>query len=386
KLNRIGNCHYEYDNAGRLTEKTEYRDGFRHKTTYFHWNGNNQLESVTNAQGEVWYYKYDALGRRIEKACPERHTRTGYVWDGDQIAYQYTEKQGKRESHRHSVFNGWELIAQQDGYFKHDLRTNEKTWTEETHYAVSQPNGQVLALFNPQGKRTWRKQPTSLWGLPLLNHWERKQSEPINPNLLFAGQYYDEESNLAYNRFRYYDPQSGNYLTSDPIGLNGGETPYGYVHNPMGWVDPFGLAKCPSKYSHLTREQRQARINELAEANAHRRLQEMQAQNPRSHFLDRHGAQTTLQQQQVRAQTGLNPEGSQGRVPPAATRFLSHRDQLNAIQRAQTIYRQTGKPAPSVRFTSVVGEGYRGTQYFQTQQAKVVFRGSENDIITAFPE
>ncbi|WP_373777558.1 hypothetical protein [Glaesserella sp.] len=50
------------------------------------------------------------------------------------------------------MFNGWELIAQQDGYFKHDLRTNEKTWTEETHYAVSQPNGQVLALFNPQGK------------------------------------------------------------------------------------------------------------------------------------------------------------------------------------------------------------------------------------------
>ncbi|WP_373818146.1 hypothetical protein [Glaesserella sp.] len=81
------------------------------------------------------------------------------------------------------MFNGWELIAQQDGYFKHDLRSNEKTWTEETHYAVSQPNGQVLALFNPQGKRVWRKQPTSLWGLPLLNHWERKQQEPINPNM-----------------------------------------------------------------------------------------------------------------------------------------------------------------------------------------------------------
>ncbi len=142
------------------------------------------------------------------------------------------------------MFNGWELIAQQDGYFKHDLRSNEKTWTEETHYAVSQPNGQVLALFNPQGKRTWRKQPTSLWGLPLLNHWERKQSEPINPNLLFAGQYLDDESGLAYNRFRYYDPESGNYLSSDPIGLQGGETPYGYVHNPMGWVDPFGLSKC----------------------------------------------------------------------------------------------------------------------------------------------
>ena len=80
--------------------------------------------------------------------------------------------------------------------------------------------------------------------MPLLSSWERKQAEPLNPNLLFAGQYTDDESSLAYNRFRYYDPQSGNYLASDPIGLNGGETPYAYVHNPMGWVDPFGLAGC----------------------------------------------------------------------------------------------------------------------------------------------
>lgn len=62
--------------------------------------------------------------------------------------------------------------------------------------------------------------------------------------MLFAGQWLDEESGLAYNRFRYYDPESGNYISSDPIGLQGGETPYGYVHNPIGWVDPWGLAEC----------------------------------------------------------------------------------------------------------------------------------------------
>ena len=160
------------------------------------------------------------------------------------MAYQETERHGKTESKRHSIFNGWELIAQQDGYQKQDLRRNRKQWTQTTGYAVCQPNGQPLALFNPQGKRTWRKAPNSLWGLPLLSSWERKQAEPLNPNLLFAGQYTDDESGLAYNRFRYYDPQSGNYLASDPIGLEGGETPYAYVHNPMGWVDPFGLAGC----------------------------------------------------------------------------------------------------------------------------------------------
>ena len=199
---------------------------------------------MTNEWGEVWYYKYDALGRRIEKACPQRNTKTTYLWDGDQVAYQETEKHGKTESLRHCIFNGWELIAQQDNYFKTDLRNHHKTWTQATNYAVCQPNGQPLALFNPQGKRTWRKAPSSLWGLPLLESWESKQAEPLNPNLLFAGQYFDQESGLAYNRFRYYDPQSGCYLKSDPIGLNGGETPYAYVHNPMGWVDPFGLAIC----------------------------------------------------------------------------------------------------------------------------------------------
>ena len=244
KLNRIGNQHYRYDNAGRLIEKTDIQDGFRQKTTYYRWNGNNQLESLTNARGETWYYKYDALGRRTEKACPQQNITTRYLWDGDQVAYQETERHGKTESKRHSIFNGWELIAQQDGYQKQDLRHNRKQWTQTTGYAVCQPNGQPLALFNPQGKRTWRKAPNSLWGLPLLSSWERKQAEPLNPNLLFAGQYTDDESGLAYNRFRYYDPQSGNYLASDPIGLNGGETPYAYVHNPMGWIDPFGLAGC----------------------------------------------------------------------------------------------------------------------------------------------
>ena len=244
KLNRLGNHQYVYGKAERLIEKTDIQDGFRQKTTYYRWNGNNQLESLTTARGETWYYKYDALGRRTEKACPQQNITTRYLWDGDQVAYQETERHGKTESKRHSIFNGWELIAQQDGYQKQDLRRNRKQWTQTTGYAVCQPNGQPLALFNPQGKRTWRKAPNSLWGLPLLASWERKQAEPLNPNLLFAGQYTDDESGLAYNRFRYYDPQSGCYLKSDPIGLNGGDTPYTYVHNPMGWVDPFGLARC----------------------------------------------------------------------------------------------------------------------------------------------
>ena len=58
----------------------------------------------------------------------------------------------------------------------------------------------------------------------------------------FPGQSEDAETGLYYNRFRYYDPEAGSYVSQDPIGLAGGEQLYGYVGDPTGWVDPLGLA------------------------------------------------------------------------------------------------------------------------------------------------
>ncbi|WP_276560260.1 RHS repeat-associated core domain-containing protein, partial [Aeromonas salmonicida] len=52
---------------------------------------------------------------------------------------------------------------------------------------------------------------------------------------------YDQETGLYYNRYRYFDPELGQYISSDPIGFAGGLRPQGYVHNPLEWVDPFGL-------------------------------------------------------------------------------------------------------------------------------------------------
>lgn len=61
--------------------------------------------------------------------------------------------------------------------------------------------------------------------------------EEVENNLRFQGQYYDEESGLHYNRFRYYDPQSGVFIHQDLIGLLGGLNSYRYVPNPIGgWI------------------------------------------------------------------------------------------------------------------------------------------------------
>jgi RHS repeat-associated protein len=70
----------------------------------------------------------------------------------------------------------------------------------------------------------------------------RRRSRGREQELRFQGQQEDGETGLFYNRFRYYDPDAGLYLSPDPIGLAGGLRPFGYVPNPTGWIDPLGLA------------------------------------------------------------------------------------------------------------------------------------------------
>ncbi len=68
-----------------------------------------------------------------------------------------------------------------------------------------------------------------------------EDSEIISNNIRFQGQYFDQETGLHYNRYHYYSPYVGRFISKDPIRLLGGDNVYAYAPNPVEWVDPLGL-------------------------------------------------------------------------------------------------------------------------------------------------
>jgi len=95
--------------------------------------------------------------------------------------------------------------------------------------------GLPLALVNEDGTFAWRGEYDE-WG----NLLYEDNPHHLTQSLRLPGQQYDEESGLHYNRYRYYDPQQGRYITQDPVGLKGGWNLYLYPLNPVQNVDPLG--------------------------------------------------------------------------------------------------------------------------------------------------
>ena len=68
----------------------------------------------------------------------------------------------------------------------------------------------------------------------------------------YQGLYEDTEAELYYNRFKYYDPNTGLFISQDPIGLASDEYNfYSYVHDTNNWIDPFGLEAIANKVAVL---------------------------------------------------------------------------------------------------------------------------------------
>lgn len=90
--------------------------------------------------------------------------------------------------------------------------------------------------YNDEGSLIWQREIDS-YGKPKM-----QKGEFGFCNYLYQGQTHDAETGLCYNRFRYYSPEDGNYISQDPIGLAGGSALYGYVKDTNSQIDIWGLA------------------------------------------------------------------------------------------------------------------------------------------------
>jgi RHS repeat-associated protein len=107
--------------------------------------------------------------------------------------------------------------------------------------------GTPVALVNEQGQIDWAIE-LDPWG-NTLNEFQRNSDRPIEQPIRMQGQQINRESGLFYNRYRYYDPAQGRYITQDPIGLAGGTNSTLYITRPTDQIDPLGLQKLTGKYS-----------------------------------------------------------------------------------------------------------------------------------------
>ncbi len=115
------------------------------------------------------------------------------------------------------------------------------------YYVHNDPLGTPQVLTDEAGTVVWTAQYDP-FGKATVNDDPDGDGNSVTLNARFPGQYYDSETSLHYNYFRYYDPGTGRYLSSDPIGLAGGLNTYLYVNaNPLIFSDPFGLrGGCPA--------------------------------------------------------------------------------------------------------------------------------------------
>ncbi|EOD78298.1 Rhs family protein [Grimontia indica] len=219
-----GDSHYEYDEFGRLI--VEKRGKEQSLVTQYEYDCQHRLTKATLPDGSFATYKYDAFGRRIEKCVTNKLGNvktTEFIWQGDTLIAETSK-------------DHYQTYIYEPGTFKPlAMLSGEGTDCKAYHYHLDQI-GTPTDITDNQGRAVWSVQYRA-YGNVLRQHVEE-----ISSPLRFQGQYFDEETGLHYNRHRYYSPNTGRFVTADPIGLAGGLNNYQYVPNPTGWVDPLGLA------------------------------------------------------------------------------------------------------------------------------------------------
>jgi RHS repeat-associated protein len=204
---RAGNVRYGYDATGRVISRTLTGTSGDPETWRYTWDANSHLHSVTLPDGSTWQYQYDPLGRRIGKRHLSADGRpvgeTQFSWDGPLLAEQ-RDLHGDTEQVTTWTYRSDSGIplTQASG--------------EEFHCLVTGQGGTPTELVSPDG---------SVAG------------DATTP-LRGPGRYHDQETGLQYHNHRYYDPETGVYLSPAPGALSSGPNPHAYLPDPVAFSNP----------------------------------------------------------------------------------------------------------------------------------------------------
>ncbi|MEU2338731.1 RHS repeat-associated core domain-containing protein [Streptomyces sp. NPDC013172] len=248
RLVAAGQMRYVHDGSGRLVERRRTRLSRKPDIWRYAWDAQDRLTEVTNPEGTVWRYAYDPLGRRIAKQRLSPGGKvldeTVFSWHEGILVEQSTalaDAAVARSQTWEFDESGIEPLAQIERHVNlpDAARTTDMPQEEidRRFYAiVTDIVGSPTALLDEHGDVVWRRTAT-LWGTTTWN----ADASAYTP-LRFPGQYHDAETGHHYNLHRHYDPDTGRYLSPDPLGLTAAPNPQTYVHNPLTWLDPYGLS------------------------------------------------------------------------------------------------------------------------------------------------
>ena len=243
-LKQYAGMHFVYDTRGNLIEKQSPAGQQRYE-----WDAFNRLKAATveetSRRSEARYF-YDPLGRRIAKEV--NGERTVFGWDGDTLAYETNS-----DSSTHYVYEAGSFVplAQfvtagvtgietpvwkpTDRYLPEEdplQRVPQRTADAHVFYYHCDQIGTPLMMTDEAGELVWEASYKA-WGEARQVIERVSKAAGITPRnpIRFQGQQLDEETGLAYNRHRYYDPAMGRFISNDPIGLRGGINLHQYAPN-----------------------------------------------------------------------------------------------------------------------------------------------------------
>jgi RHS repeat-associated protein len=204
---------YTYDANGNTLTDVSGRS--------FTWDFENRLTQavVPGTNGGTTTFKYDPFGRRIQKSGPLG--TTNYLYDG----YNGIEE----------VDNLGNVLARYAQGSEFDEELSELR-SGTTSYYQADALGSITSLSNSTGALV------SSYAYDSYGNVTASTGTLTNP-FQYTGREFDSETGLYYNRARYYDRNSGRFISEDPIGFSGsGPNLYGYVaNNPIDLTDPSGL-------------------------------------------------------------------------------------------------------------------------------------------------